>query len=275
MENPSVNGSVESTNTPVESLPAENQNVDMSTDETQEFIDNFDKDEETSAEKSVDEEPTKSEESPKEEESAEKTGFDRRKEELSNEIRSLVGQRDSLRNEVENMRSVIDQQKAIDGGFVTAEQLEEMGMTREEAIYQANIINHQNMMKQRELDAYKAEVTSLRNGMTIDRMELLRDFPIFDANSAEYNEDFTKKALEMYSRDAGLQFDEEGGVVSAGIRLYDYMKGLAELSDIRSKSAKAEARKDIEKTIAGVSPVGADIAPKTNDTDAFVNSFFD
>ena len=79
----------------------------------------------------------------------------------------------------------------------------------------------------------------------------------------------------MYSRDAGLQFDEEGGVVSAGIRLYDYMKGLAELSDIRSKSAKAEARKDIEKTIAGVSPVGADIAPKTNDTDAFVNSFFD
>ena len=195
MENPSVNGSVESTNTPVESLPAENQSVDISADETQEFIDNFDKDEETSAEKSVDEEPTKSEESPKEEESAEKTGFDRRKEELSNEIRSLVGQRDSLRNEVENMRSVIDQQKAIDGGFVTAEQLEEMGMTREEAIYQANITNHQNMMKQRELDAYKAEVTSLRNGMTIDRMELLRDFPIFDANSAEYNEDFTKKAL--------------------------------------------------------------------------------
>ena len=275
MENPSVNGSVDSTNAPVESLSTENQNVDISTDETQKFVDSFDNldENENETEKSV-EEKSESEEKLSEEQSVEKTGFDRRKEDLSGEIRSLVDERNDLRSEVENMRSVVERQKAIDSGFVTAEQLEEIGLTREEAIYRANMLNHQAMVEQRQLDEYKAEVESLRNGLTIDRMELLRDYPIFDANSAEYNEEFSQKALEMYNRDANIQFDENGGVVSASVRLYDYMKGLAELSEISSKTAKAEARKNIEKTMASVSPIGADIAPNKDDTKAFKDSFW-
>ena len=276
MENPSVNGSVDSTNAPVESLSTENQNVDISTDETQKFVDSFDNldESESETEKSV-EEKSESEEKVSEEQSVEKTGFDRRKEDLSGEIRSLVDERNNLRSEVENMRSVVERQKAIDSGFVTAEQLEEIGLTREEAIYRANMLNHQAMVEQRQLDEYKAEVESLRNGLMIDRMELLRDYPIFDANSAEYDEEFSQKALEMYSRDANIQFDENGGVVSASVRLYDYMKGLAELSEISSKTAKAEARKNIEKTMASVSPIGADIAPNKDDTKAFKDSFWD
>lgn len=283
MENPIVNGEVDSTTTLADSLPAENQNVETSADETQKFIDDFNKlgEDESSAEDS-DQERSENEEKSPEEKPAEKTAFDRRKEQLNGEIQGLVGERNSLREErnslreeIENMRAVVERQSAIDDGFVTADQLEATGLTREEAIYHANLMNHQAMIEQRQLDSYKAEIESLRNGLTVDRVELLRDYPIFDANSAEYNEDFTKKALEMYSRDANLQFDENGGVVSAGVRLYDYMKDVAELSEIRSLAAETNARKNIEKTMASVSPVGVDIVPSTNQTDAFVNSFFD
>ena len=276
MENPIVNGSVDSTNAPVESLSTENQNVDISTDETQKFVDSFDNldENESSAEEPV-EEKSEGEESSPEDKTSAKTGFDRRKEQLTSEIQSLVNKRNSLREEIANDRAVRERQAAIDSSFVTAEQLEELGLSRDEAIYQANLMNHQATIEQRQLDSYKAEIESLRNGLTVDRVELLRDYPIFDANSAEYNEDFTKKALEIYSRDANLQFDENGGVVSAGVRLYDYMKDVAELSEIRSLAAETNARKNIEKTMASVSPVGVDITPNVDATKAFKDSFWD
>ena len=275
MEDPIVNGGVDSTTTSADSLPAENQNVDISTDETQKFIDDFNKlgEDESSAEEPV-EEKSEGEESSPEDKTSAKTGFDRRKEQLTSEIQSLVNERNSLREEIANDRAVRERQAAIDSSFVTAEQLEELGLSREEAIYQANLMNHQALIEQRQLDSYKAEIESLRNGLTVDRVELLRDCPIFDANSAEYNEDFTKKALEMYSRDANLQFDENGGVISASVRLYDYMKGLAELSEIRSLAAETNARKNIEKTMASVSPVGVDITPNVDETKAFESGFW-
>ena len=134
-------------------------------------------------------------------------------------------------------------------------------------------INQQVQAKQIALNNYKNQVMDLRQNLTIDRYELVKDYPVFDVSSDKYNEEFTNKALEIYGKVANLQFDEDGNVISADQPLYSFMSEIADLAEVLSAGATKEARKAIEKQLASTS-VDSSQGIAEDSTDDFVKNFF-
>ena len=147
------------------------------------------------------------------------------------------------------------------------------GGPHEEAVMKAFEINQQVQAKQIALNNYKNQVMDLRQNLTIDRYELVKDYPVFDVSSDKYNEEFTNKALEIYGKVANLQFDEDGNVISADQPLYSFMSEIADLAEVLSAGAAKEARKAIEKQLASTL-VDSSQGIVEDSTDDFVKNFF-
>lgn len=263
---------------PVEGpLPAENATTEQ--DEIKALAEKmgFDGDVESSEIKEekekAPEEPKAEEQEEKEEPETSKRGAEARKEQLNSEIRELNSQKHQIEREIEQARAVREYQASINDSYITPEQLEAEGWPHEEAVMKAFEINQQVQAKQIALNNYKNQVMDLRQNLTIDRYELVKDYPVFDVSSDKYNEEFTNKALEIYGKVANLQFDEDGNVISADQPLYSFMSEIADLAEVLSAGATKEARKAIEKQLASTS-VDSSQGIAEDSTDDFVKNFF-
>ena len=199
------------------------------------------------------------------------TQAEARKAQLNDEIRGLVARRNDLRQEVSQYESIAKLQQQINETRVTPEQLEAMGLDPQDAAVQSLLHNQEIDKYQTELNQVQADIADLQYNIALDRVELLKDYPVFDQKSPEYDAEFTNKAVEKYTEMANLKFNEEGALVSADMKLYEFM---ADRADVRAEGIKIGSQK-ISKTKQSAAVMNAGGAQTTNSEEDPVLKGFD
>lgn len=251
------------------------QNSTDNTDEkslTDGFWGDKESDEQSEGEPKTDE----AQEDESEDKSEEKPEFpkaEKRKAQLNDEIRGLVSRREDLKREVAEYEGIKQLQSSINENRITPEQLEAAGLDPQDAAIQALLYNQELDQQQSQVNEISANIADLQYNMSLDRVELLKDYPVFDETSPEYNADFTKKAADMYVSAANLQFNEEGAPISADKKLYEFM---TDLYGIYEEGLKAGGKKmSRAKQSAAVMNAGGAAASEEVTEKQFVNGFFD
>lgn len=251
------------------------QNSTDNTDEkslTDGFWGDKESDEQSEGEPKTDE----AQEDESEDKSEEKPEFpkaEKRKAQLNDEIRGLVSRREDLKREVAEYEGIKQLQSSISESRITPEQLEAAGLDPQDAAIQALLYNQELDQQQAKVNEISADIADLQYNMSLDRVELLKDYPVFDETSPEYNADFTKKAADMYVSAANLQFNEEGAPISADKKLYEFM---TDLHGIYEEGLKAGGKKiSRAKQSAAVMNAGGAAASEEVTEKQFVNGFFD
>lgn len=190
----------------------------------------------------------------------------------NDEIRGLVSRREELKREVAEYEGIKQLQSSINENRITPEQLEAAGLDPQDAAIQALLYNQELDQQQSQVNEISANIADLQYNMSLDRVELLKDYPVFDETSPEYNADFTKKAADMYVSAANLQFNEEGAPISADKKLYEFM---TDLYGIYEEGLKAGDKKiSRAKQSAAVMNAGGISVSGEVDEKQFVNGFF-
>nr|DAQ93206.1 MAG TPA: hypothetical protein [Caudoviricetes sp.] len=255
------------------------QNSTDNTDEkslTDGFWGDEDSGEQSEGESKTDETQEIETEDKSEDKSEEKPEFpkaEKRKAQLNDEIRGLVSRREELKREVAEYEGIKQLQSSINENRITPEQLEAAGLDPQDAAIQALLYNQELDQQQSQVNEISANIADLQYNMSLDRVELLKDYPVFDETSPEYNADFTKKAADMYVSAANLQFNEEGAPISADKKLYEFM---TDLHGIYEEGLKAGGKKiSRAKQSAAVMNAGGAAASEEVTEKQFVNGFFD
>ncbi len=253
------------------------QNSTDNTDEkslTDGFWGDKDSGEQSEGESKTDETQEKQPEEKSEgEEKPEYSKAEERKAQLNDDIRGLVSRREELKREVAEYEGIKQLQSSISESRITPVQLEAAGLDRQDAAIQALLYNQELDQQHAKVNEISADIADLQYNMSLDRVELLKDYPVFDENSPEYNADFTKKAADMYVSAANLQFNEEGAPISADKKLYEFM---TDLHGIYEEGLKAGGKKiSRAKQSAAVMNAGGAAASGEVDEKQFVNGFFD
>ena len=206
------------------------------------------------------------------EEKPEYSKAEERKAQLNDDIRGLVSRREELKREVAEYEGIKQLQSSISESRITPEQLEAAGLDPQDAAIQALLYNQELDQQQAKVNEISADIADLQYNMSLDRVELLKDYPVFDETSPEYNADFTKKAADMYVSAANLQFNEEGAPISADKKLYEFM---TDLHGIYEEGLKAGGKKiSRAKQSAAVMNAGGVSTSEEVDEKQFVNGFF-
>jgi len=142
----------------------------------------------------------------------------------------------------------------------TAEQLVEQGVDPALAEIEAlkQDIEHERFINQ---------VTELNSGLNTDANNVMRDFPVFDEKSKQYDAAFTEKVEKLYKEAAGFKLDPTGQfVLSANLSLYDFYQQMAEFRGSGVKQGAVEGQKAAEKMLASAeSPTSTAPAGKEED----------
>lgn len=252
------------------------QNSTDNTDEkslTDGFWGDKDSGEQSEGESKIDETQEKQPEEKSEgEEKPEYSKAEERKAQLNDDIRGLVSRREELKREVAEYEGIKQLQSSINENRITPEQLEAAGLDPQDAAIQALLYNQELDQQQSQVNEISANIADLQYNMSLDRVELLKDYPVFDETSPEYNADFTKKAADMYVSAANLQFNEEGAPISADKKLYEFM---TDLYGIYEEGLKAGDKKiSRAKQSAAVMNAGGISVSGEVDEKQFVNGFF-
>lgn len=203
---------------------------------------------------------------------------DERQAELGRVTQQIVAGRGQLQENVAGYEGMQALAKEINDAYVTPEELIQAGMDEQEAQIQALLHNQSIDRQANELKETQADIADLQYNLSIDRVELMRNYPVFDDKSPEYDEAFMQKAMDMYMRDAGVQLGEDGMPVSARIRLYDYMSDLAEIraAGIKAGSEQVAQKQAKLKQSAAVMSAGGNAAAESDadEENKFINNFF-
>lgn len=253
------------------------QNSTDNTDEkslTDGFWGDKESDEQSEGESKTDETQEKQPEEKSEgEEKPEYSKAEERKAQLNDDIRGLVSRREELKREVAEYEGIKQLQSSISESRITPEQLEAAGLDPQDAAIQALLYNQELDQQQAKVNEISADIADLQYNMSLDRVELLKDYPVFDETSPEYNADFTKKAADMYVSVANLQFNEEGAPISADKKLYEFM---TDLHGIYEEGLKAGGKKiSRAKQSAAVMNAGGAATSEEVGEKQFVDGFFD
>lgn len=205
-----------------------------------------------------------------------------RKQELNEEIRSLSGdvrtlqaQKESLAKEVSQYQGIQDARQNIENSRVTAEQLERAGLDPQDAQVQAFLYNQELDKQASEVAEIENSIADLQINLNVDRLEVIRDFPVFDDRSPEFDEEFTEFAMKSYAQAADLQLDSNGRPVSSNLKLYSYMKDLADMRNHIMSAGQRRGQQNQARQDANVfNPGGGQAVSDGDDTSSFVNNFF-
>ena len=172
-----------------------------------------------------------------------------RKQQLNREIRDMVAQKNQLAQE---LAAINEQVYAAQ----TPEELVEAGVDPAEARIQS--------MEQREqLRDFNTHVADVNANLGIQSLQVMSDFPIFDPNSASYNDELSKKAKALYESVAGIETDEKTKlIIDVKVLPYNIYKSIAETYDTGTKGGQVEGQKATEKMLSNADPQSSSKKPE-------------
>lgn len=201
-------------------------------------------------------EKTKEPEALEVEAEAPKKGAEARKAELQNEIRTLVSQRNNLRTEVESKNA--EQYRPQ-----TAAELVELGSDPVLAEIQA-------LRQENQMSAFNQHVTETNANLNTESLQLMADYPVFDARSDQYNESLAKQVNTLYQKVAGIQTDQKTGLITDVQTLpYDFYKSFAEIHAAGAQNGQVKGQQAAEKMLAAAETTSSS-APKAPKEDPFM-----
>lgn len=162
--------------------------------------------------------------------------------------------------ERQRVKETVQEQIDQNYGPKTAEELADEGLSDSDAKYEAL----------RQEIAYKEErtrIAELNAGMQAEAVNIKADFPVFNPDSPDYDPEFERMVADRYQRDARLQLDENGIVINAEARLYDYYQEMVDIYGRGASKGQTQAQADAQAMMARTeNPGGSSSTSKGGDS---------
>lgn len=188
-------------------------------------------------------------------------GAERRKEQLNSEIRELVAQRNAIREETSRL---IKEQYGTQPGSQAKTEDElvntinpETGdyYTRAEA--QAEITKNRldQLEQERQREVFANQIAESRFAMEQEAAKVVKDFPMFDSQSDQFNKEISTEAAEILS--GAIETDPQTGMqIGCKIPIYRFYSMLAKATESARKQGEIAGREAAQKMMGAVDTVG-------------------
>lgn len=200
-------------------------------------------------EKPSDSEPVPKDEQPEPEKPQEKsTRADARKQQLNSEIRERIAERNALRDEIAELsrqkydlekpgdiptvESLLEQINPVTGDYYTRSEAENMRLNARLDAFE----------KQQEFDKYVERVADTRMQLSSEANQVVKDFPIFDPDSDQYNAELTAAADELM-RGSLVKDEKTGQIIGTSISPYQLYSTIARAKASGDAAGKTSGRK--------------------------------
>ena len=97
------------------------------------------------------------------------------------------------------------------------------------------------------------QIVELNQFVDTDIEKAMREFPLLNPQSKEFNPSLAQSLMEQYDSDSGAQYVEQNGqqvMISTSQLPYEYIKSKMDLIGIVSANAKVQAQKNVESMVA-------------------------
>lgn len=237
--------------------------------------------EETKAEKESKDNTEDTTETSSEAETGEPThkNAERRKQQLNNEIRDKVAERNALRQEIAELNRQKYQLKSSSDLPSVDDLMSQINpdtgdyYTRTEAKL-AHIEAERDLEHaQKQMDEYTDNIVDNRLRLKDEADRALRDFPMFDTNSPDYNEELATQA-DQIARNLIIQDTNTGEIIGSRGSVYDVyaaIAGAAKSAEANGKIAGRQATMDMMNSadVVGSSSTGV----SSDEDDPFLEGF--
>ncbi len=195
-----------------------------------------------------------------------------RKQQLNNEIRDRVAERNALRREIAELNRQKYQLKSIDD-IPTVEALMEQQnpetgdyYTRTEAKLARIEAERELDLAKRQLDEYTENIVDNRLRLKDEATKALRDFPMFDEESDSYNKDLAEQANRI--ADSLIIKDKNTGeIIGSHGSIYDVYALVASAAKSAETTGKIAGRKAAVDMMNSADVVGGSVASSSDDED--------
>lgn len=163
--------------------------------------------------------------------------------------------------ERQRTRQAVAQQLDQTYGPKTAEDLQAEGLTPEKAEIQA-------LREEMAYERRKTEVAELNANLQVEAVNVFHDFPMFNPESKDYDEQFTQEVEQAYQTAARLQTDESGIILNAEVPLYDFYQRMATIYNRGQSRGSESAKQDTLQMLARTENVGGSSSTSGNSGDS-------
>ena len=186
-------------------------------------------------------------------------GAEERKSQLNSEIRDLVAQRNTLKEEVAKANEEVYQP-------ATETELEAEGMSATDAKVEA--------LRQRiEVRDYNDKVADAQLTIESESNRVIQDFPVFNPDSKDFDEELHGEAAQLLQQNLILD-PNTGQVIGSNVSPYQLYKTLARASGISGQKGQLKGQQDTEKMLANVD-TGGGSAPQKKSEDPLMKLFLE
>lgn len=208
--------------------------------------------------------PKPADETPTEEQP--QTKAEERKSQLNTEIRDLVTQRNSIRQEVEKLNSET---------YKTPSEEDLLGQVNPETGEYFNPLEAKvaAMEQRQQLDSYNSKVAEAQLTIESESGRVMQDFPLFDSNSPEFNAELSHQAAKLMQ--ANLVLDQNTGqVIGSNVSPYELYSTLAAAAQSSRVQGEIKGQRATEQMLANAdtTPSNAPVKPKEDPFLAGFNS---
>lgn len=194
-----------------------------------------------------------------------------RKQQLNNEIRDKVAERNALRREI----AELNQQKyqmVNQSDLPTVEAMMEQinpdtgdYYTRTEAKLARIEAERELEMQQRQMDEYTDSIVDNRLRLRDEAEQAIRDFPMFDENSDSYNKELATRADQI--AESLLIKDETGEIIGSRGSVYSVYATVAAAAGNAETSGRIAGRQAAEKMMDSTDIIGSSSTSSSSDDD--------
>lgn len=194
-----------------------------------------------------------------------------RKQQLNNEIRDKVAERNALRKEIAELNRQKYQMKTT-SDIPTVEALMEQinpetndYYTRTEAKLARIEAERELEREARKLDEYTDNIVDNRMRLKDEADRVLKDFPMFDESSSSYDKNLAEKAEKI--AEGMLIRDNSGEVIGSRGSIYDVYALVAEAVKSAGTNGEIAGRRAAEKMMGSADIIGSSSPKATGDDD--------
>lgn len=176
---------------------------------------------------------------------------EQRKTQLNAEIRDLVAQKNALKSDIEKINAEYYQP-------ATEDQLVAEGMSPTDARVEA-------LSQRLEVKDYNDRVADAQLTIESESQQVLREFPVFNPDSPEYNKDLAAQGAELFN-DSLIRDENTGQVIGSNLSVHKLYKALATSYNSSAQAGRLKGQQDTEKMLARADNAGG-AAPKMEKKD--------
>lgn len=194
-----------------------------------------------------------------------------RKQQLNNEIRDKVAERNALRREIAELNKQKYQMKNVSDLPTVDALMEQINpetgdyYTRTEAKLARIEAERELERETKKLDEYTENIVDNRLRLRDEADRVLKDFPMFDESSSSYDKDLAEKAEQVAEK--LLIKDKSGEVIGSNGSIYDVYALVAAAVESAGKSGEIAGKKAAEKMMVSADVLGASSAESVSDDD--------